>query len=165
MAEGFLRIPLLVEVAHQRREHVSVGGPPPMRRSSTAIDRSAPRWPPVALRRTPEQIERLPRPAANAHGEGRAREGSRPMHMGADLQQVLGRENTGHRAGPDAACSPAPVAAIDGQHVELADIKSQYHAKRALEIAGGGWPQPPDINERSYVTYAISKPAHNLFSL
>jgi predicted ATPase with chaperone activity len=30
------------------------------------------------------------------------------------------------------------VAPIDGQHVELADIKSQYHAKRALEIAVGG---------------------------
>jgi magnesium chelatase family protein len=36
------------------------------------------------------------------------------------------------------ACAPAPVAPIDGQHVELADIKSQYHAKRALEIAAGG---------------------------
>jgi magnesium chelatase family protein len=35
-------------------------------------------------------------------------------------------------------CAPAPVAPIDGQHVELADIKSQYHAKRALEIAAGG---------------------------
>ena len=30
-------------------------------------------------------------------------------------------------------CGPAPVAPIDGQHVELADIKPQYHAKRALE--------------------------------
>jgi magnesium chelatase family protein len=35
-------------------------------------------------------------------------------------------------------CAPAPVAPIDGQHVELADIKSQYLAKRALEIAAGG---------------------------
>ncbi|MGH2398252.1 MAG: ATP-binding protein [bacterium] len=35
-------------------------------------------------------------------------------------------------------CGPAPVAPIDGKHVELADIKSQYHAKRALEIAAGG---------------------------
>ena len=35
-------------------------------------------------------------------------------------------------------CAPAPVAPIDGQHVELADIKSQYHAKRALEIAASG---------------------------
>jgi magnesium chelatase family protein len=35
-------------------------------------------------------------------------------------------------------CAPAPVAPIAGQHVELADIKSQYHAKRALEIAAGG---------------------------
>jgi hypothetical protein len=25
-------------------------------------------------------------------------------------------------------CAPAPVVPIDGQHVELADIKSQYHA-------------------------------------
>ena len=31
---------------------------------------------------------------------------------------------------------------IDGQHVELADIKSQYHAKRALEIAAGGGHNP-----------------------
>jgi predicted ATPase with chaperone activity len=36
-----------------------------------------------------------------------------------------------------------PVAPIDGRYVELADIKladikSQYHAKRALEIAAGG---------------------------
>jgi predicted ATPase with chaperone activity len=30
------------------------------------------------------------------------------------------------------------VAPIDGQHVGLADIKFQYHAKRALEIAAGG---------------------------
>ena len=35
-------------------------------------------------------------------------------------------------------CAAAPVAPIDGQHVELADIKSQYHAKRALEIAASG---------------------------
>jgi hypothetical protein len=44
-------------------------------------------------------------------------------------------------AGPDAHATlrhGAPVAMIDGQHVELADIKSQYHAKRALEIAVGG---------------------------
>jgi magnesium chelatase family protein len=34
--------------------------------------------------------------------------------------------------------APAPAVAIGGQHVELADIKSQYHAKRALEIAAGG---------------------------
>jgi hypothetical protein len=31
--------------------------------------------------------------------------------------------------------APAPEAPINGQHVELAHIKSQYHAKRALEIA------------------------------
>jgi magnesium chelatase family protein len=41
-----------------------------------------------------------------------------------------------HAPGP--SCAPAPVAPIDGKHVELADIKSQYHAKRALEIAAGG---------------------------
>jgi magnesium chelatase family protein len=35
-------------------------------------------------------------------------------------------------------CASAPVAPIDGQHVELGDIKSQYPAKRALEIAAGG---------------------------
>ncbi len=39
---------------------------------------------------------------------------------------------------PPICSSPAPVAPIDGKHVELADIKSQYHAKRALEIAAGG---------------------------
>jgi hypothetical protein len=31
-------------------------------------------------------------------------------------------------------CAQATVAPIDGQHVELADIKSQYLAKRALEM-------------------------------
>jgi magnesium chelatase family protein len=35
-------------------------------------------------------------------------------------------------------CAPTLGVPIDGQHVELADIKSQYHAKRALEIAAGG---------------------------
>ena len=93
---GLFSYPLLVEVAHQRREHVSVGGAPPMR---LIEHRDRPEWLApgglrLALRRTPEQIERLPRPAADAHGEGRAREGSRPMHMGADLQQVRGRKNT-----------------------------------------------------------------------
>ena len=34
--------------------------------------------------------------------------------------------------------APAQVTPIDGQHVELADIKSQYRAKRPLEIAAGG---------------------------
>ncbi len=34
--------------------------------------------------------------------------------------------------------APAPAAPIDGRYVDLADVKSQYHAKRALEIAAAG---------------------------
>ncbi len=33
---------------------------------------------------------------------------------------------------------PARIASLDGLHVELADIKAQHHAKRALEIAASG---------------------------
>ena len=127
MAEGFLRIPLLVEVAHQRREHVSVGGPPPMR---LLKHRDRPEWLApgglrLALRRTPEQIERLPRPLLTHTEKAERVKGLGPCTWAQTSSRCSAGKTRRASTRARRSCSPAPVAPIEGQHVELADIKSQ----------------------------------------
>ena len=135
MAEGFLRIPSLVEVVHQRREHVSVGGPPPMR---LLEHRDRPEWlAPGGLRwRCAARRSRSsasPGPLLTHTEKAERMKGLGPCTWAQTSSRCsAGKTRASTRA--RRSCSPAPVAAIDGQHVELADIKSQPSRFYAVSV-------------------------------